>query len=228
MIPASVDLAMSDISMNFSTRSSSVPLPELAKCSVARSSPTVIILFGQRSVVSVTYLQSRPMQVAVPRMPKVWIVLGNEVSKEMSPLKQQRRSLERHRGNPLSFRAVISILSQRLLHKMTNSKGVFMTRLHLCWTARLGQETPYLQSWPKCVGHCAFFPNCCYIRSLPPSPPPPPPPPPRPPHDAMLDDSSASLSGEQHCMGGGGGGGRGGGGEGGGQECPILTTCIDS
>ena len=36
-----------------------------------------------------------------------------------------------------------------------------------------------LQSWPKCVGRSAFFPNCCNIRSLPPSPPPPPPPPPR-------------------------------------------------
>ena len=24
-----------------------------------------------------------------------------------------------------------------------------------------------LQSWPKCVGQSAFFPNCCNIRSLP-------------------------------------------------------------
>ena len=30
---------------------------------------------------------------------------------------------------------------------------------------------PNLQSWPKCVGQSAFFPNCCNIRSLPPSPP---------------------------------------------------------
>ena len=25
----------------------------------------------------------------------------------------------------------------------------------------------YRQSWPKCVGQSAFFPNCCNIRSLP-------------------------------------------------------------
>ena len=52
----------------------------------------------------------------------------------------------------------------------------------------------YRQCWPKCVGQSAFFPNCCSIRSLPPSPP-----------DAMLDDSSASLSLRATLHGGRGG-----------------------
>ena len=32
------------------------------------------------------------------------------------------------------------------------------------------RERRQLQSWPKCVGQSAFLPNCCNIRSLPPSP----------------------------------------------------------
>ena len=42
-------------------------------------------------------------------------------------------------------RVVTSILSQRLLHKTTNSRAVFITRIHACWTSKHIQETQYLQ-----------------------------------------------------------------------------------
>ena len=60
-----------------------------------------------------------------------------------------RLGLERsrwHRGNSLFCCAVTSISSQRLLHKMTNSKSVLITRLHVRYTSRLRQETRYLAS----------------------------------------------------------------------------------
>ena len=50
-----------------------------------------------------------------------------------------------------------------------------------------------LQSWPKCVGQSAFFPNCCNIRSLPPSPP-----------MQCWSTRRQAFPYEQHCMGGGG------------------------
>ena len=49
-----------------------------------------------------------------------------------------------------------------------------------------------LQSWPKCVGQSAFFPNCCSIRSLPPSPP-----------TQCWTIRRQAFPYEQHCMGGG-------------------------
>ena len=58
-----------------------------------------------------------------------------------------------------------------ILHTFTSSK------VPIC----LGRDRIDLQSWPKCVGQSAFFPNSCNIRWL-------------PLPDAMLDDSSASLS----------------------------------
>ena len=80
------------------------------------------------------------------------------------------------------------------IHTLTNMEvtRTFMFNLHI--------QT----SWPKCVGHCAFFPNCCNIRSLPPPPPPPPPPPMQ-----CWTTLRQAFPYEQHCMGGGGGGGGG-------------------
>ena len=56
----------------------------------------------------------------------------------------------RHRGNTLFCRAVTSILSQRLLHKMTNSSAVFIARI------QLSRESQYLASilsdtFVKCI-----------------------------------------------------------------------------
>ena len=62
----------------------------------------------------------------------------------------------------------------------------------------------------KTCGTRCLSPNCCNIRSLPPSPPPPPPPPPM----QCWTTRRQAFPYEQHCMGeGGGGGGGGGGGE---------------
>ena len=64
------------------------------------------------------------------------------------------------------------------------------------WYTQCAQRRKWwfkLQSWPKCVGHCAFFPNCCNIRSLPPS--------------ATMQCWTTlrqAFPYEQHCMGGGG------------------------
>ena len=55
-------------------------------------------------------------------------------------------SERRHRGNTIICRAVTSILSQRLLHKMKNQRAVFIARIHACLTSKLGQETQYLAS----------------------------------------------------------------------------------
>ena len=49
-------------------------------------------------------------------------------------------------GNTLSCHAVTSTLSERLLHKMTNSRAALIARLHVCQTSRLSQETQYLGS----------------------------------------------------------------------------------
>ena len=56
------------------------------------------------------------------------------------------RRTDRHRGNTLFCRVVTSILSQRLLHKMTNSRAVFIARIHARQTSKLSQETQYLAS----------------------------------------------------------------------------------
>ena len=62
-------------------------------------------------------------------------------------------------------------------------RPLFMTRIRRNGLANL-------QSWPKCVGHCAFFPNCCNIRSLPPSPP-----------MQCWTTLRQAFPYEQHCMG---------------------------
>ena len=47
-------------------------------------------------------------------------------------------ALRGHRGNTVFCRAVTSVLSQRLLHKMTNStKGSFDSSFHVRWTSRI-------------------------------------------------------------------------------------------
>ena len=70
-------------------------------------------------------------------------------------------------------RAVTSILSQRLLHKMTNSRAVFIARIHVRWTSKRSEKTPY----PAKRGHIAAatlltwscFPNVgsfCHARNI--------------------------------------------------------------
>ena len=99
--------------------------------------------------------------------------------------------------NALFCGAVTWILSQRLLHKITNSGAIFIARLHVRQTSRISQETQYLHglythrsttrnfSWhqvfmaqgddERCVTRCHQFDCtelCCYMfhrRSLNPS-----------------------------------------------------------
>ena len=55
-------------------------------------------------------------------------------------------SCDRQRRDPLFWRAVTSIFSQRLLCKMTNSRSVLIARLHVRWTSRL---TKKLNTYPR-------------------------------------------------------------------------------
>ena len=62
----------------------------------------------------------------------------------------------------LFYRAVTSILSQRLLHKMTNSRAVLIARLRVRQTSRLSQETQYLapiltDKLVQCIRHNINF-----------------------------------------------------------------------
>ena len=47
-------------------------------------------------------------------------------------------------GNTLCCRAIASMFSQRLLHKMTNSSAVFTGRIHARSTSKFGQENSIL------------------------------------------------------------------------------------
>ena len=62
-----------------------------------------------------------------------------------------------HRGSTLFFRGVTLILSQRLLHKMTNSSAVFRARLHVHDTSRLSQDRSLASiltdKFVKCIFH---------------------------------------------------------------------------
>ena len=53
-------------------------------------------------------------------------------------------SRSRHRRSTIFRRAVTKILSQWLLHKITNSRAVLIARIHACWTPKHSQETPIL------------------------------------------------------------------------------------
>ena len=72
-----------------------------------------------------------------------------------------------------------------ILHTVVSSK------VPIC----LARDRIDLQSWPKCVGQSAFFPNCCTLRSLPPPPPPPP--------MQCWTTRLQAFPYQQHCMGGG-------------------------
>ena len=74
----------------------------------------------------------------------------------ISPAHVFPRWHRRHGGKTLFCHAVASILSQRLLHKMTNSKSVLIARLHASKTSKLSRETQYLASilsdtFVKCI-----------------------------------------------------------------------------
>ena len=75
----------------------------------------------------------------------------------------------------------------RVWKKIVNKKRkCFVNRGH-------GFSYVQLQSWPKCVGQSASFPNCCNIRSVPPSPP-----------MQCWTTRRQAFPYEEHCMGGGG------------------------
>ena len=95
-------------------------------------------------------------QIRSPCLPALWCHSGSDANKALLVLfawnrkrrvrnhndgANKQRGSEQHRGNSLSCRAITSTLSQRLLHKMTNSSAVLIARLHARQRSKLSLDT---------------------------------------------------------------------------------------
>ena len=66
-----------------------------------------------------------------------------QLEKTNGTWKTSTSTLDRQRGNTLFCHAIASLLSQRSLDKMTNSRAVLIARLRIGWTSKLGKESKF-------------------------------------------------------------------------------------